>query len=120
MSGAIPILRIGQTLLASIQTELRDKVAQEFQEDVLAALEKRATNGLVVDISTLEVVDTYVARVLAETGRMAKLMGVETVLVGMRPEIAATLVRMGYAMDGVRTALNLQEGLAVLSRGRRR
>lgn len=114
MTGTIPILRIGQTLLASIQIELRDKVAQTFQEDVLAALERNSMTGLVIDISALETVDTYVARVLAETGRMAKLMGAQTVLVGMRPEIAATLVRMGYTMEGVRTALDLEEGLAQL------
>jgi rsbT antagonist protein RsbS len=69
----------------------------------------------VVDISGLEVVDTYVARVLADTARMAKLMGARSVLVGMRPEVAATLVRMGYAMDGVATALNVDEALVVLS-----
>ncbi len=73
-------------------------------------------SGLVIDISALEVVDTYVARVLAETGRMARLMGADTVLVGMRPEVAATLIRMGYMMDGIRTALNLEEGLELLTR----
>lgn len=114
MKGAIPILRLGRTLLVTIQDELRDNVVQAFQEDVLAALEKRGTSGLVIDISGLEVVDTYVARVLAETGRMAKLMGAETLLVGMRPEVAATLIRMGYTMHGIRTALNLEEGLALL------
>jgi rsbT antagonist protein RsbS len=119
MKGIIPILRLGRTLIASIQTELRDRVAQDFQDDVLTALEKRGTTGLVIDISGLETVDTYVARVLAETGRMARLMGATTVLVGMRPEIAATLVRMGYAMEGIETALNLEEGLARLRRKRR-
>lgn len=116
MKGVIPILRLGTTLLATIQDELRDHVAQAFQEDVLAQLEQRGTSGLVIDISALEVVDTYVARVLAETGRMARLMGTDTVLVGMRPEVAATLIRMGYSMDGVRTALNLEEGLSLLAR----
>jgi rsbT antagonist protein RsbS len=101
-------------LLTTIQGELRDQVAQDFQDDVLSALEERGTDGVVIDISALEVVDTYVARVLVETGRMAHLMGAHTVLVGMRPEIAATLVRMGYAMEGVQTALNLQEGLDLL------
>lgn len=114
MKGSIPILRLGRTLLATIQGELRDQVAQDFQDDVLSALEERGTDGLVIDISALEVVDTYVARVLVETARMARLMGASTVLVGMRPEIAATLVRMGYAMEGVQTALNLQEGLDLL------
>jgi rsbT antagonist protein RsbS len=120
MTGSIPLLRIGRTLLASIQVELRDKVAHAFQEGVLEALEKGEMTGLVIDISGLEVVDTYVARVLTETGRMAKLMGATTVLVGMRPEIAATLVRMGYAMEGVQTALDLEEGLALLREGRSR
>lgn len=119
MKGAIPILRLGETLLATIPDELRDDVAQGFQEDVLGALEKRDTSGLVIDISGLEVVDTYVARVLVETGRMAKLMGADTVLVGMRPDVAATLIRMGYAMDGVRSALNLEEGLELLEHLRR-
>ena len=119
MKGTIPILRLGRTLIASIQTELRDRVAQDFQDDVLSALEKRGTDGLVIDISGLETVDTYVARVLAETGRMAKLMGASTVLVGMRPEIAATLIRMGYSMTGIQTALNLEEGLARMHRKRR-
>jgi rsbT antagonist protein RsbS len=119
MTGPIPILRVGRTLLATIQTELRDNVANAFQQDVLLALERGGMAGLVIDISGLETVDTYVARVLADTGRMAKLMGAETVLVGMRPEIAATLVRMGYAMEGVQTALNLQEGLAALRKKHR-
>lgn len=112
--GQIPILRIGSTLLVSIQIELRDAVADAFQADVLEAIEKRGTTGLVIDISGLDMVDTYVARILAETGRMAKLMGTSTVLVGMRPEVAATLVRMGYGMEGVRTALDLDDGLALL------
>jgi rsbT antagonist protein RsbS len=114
MTGTIPILRIGRTLLATVQTELRDNVANAFQQDALHALEKGRMTGLVIDISGLETVDTYVARVLVDTGRMARLMGAATVLVGMRPEIAATLVRMGYSMEGVDTALNLEEGLARL------
>ncbi len=114
MHGAIPILRIGSTLLATIHIDLRDAVAEAFQADVLLAIEKDGATGLVIDISGLDMVDTYVARILADTGRMAKLMGTQTVLVGMRPEVAATLVRMGYGMEGVRTALNLEEGLATL------
>jgi rsbT antagonist protein RsbS len=111
MRGTIPILKIGRTLLATVQTDLRDNVANAFQQDALHALETGRMNGLVIDISGLETVDTYVARVLVDTGRMARLMGAATVLVGMRPEIAATLVRMGYSMEGVDTALNLEEGL---------
>jgi rsbT antagonist protein RsbS len=112
--GTIPILRMGDVLLTTVHVELRDAVAEAFQADVLAAIEKGHINGLVIDISGLDMVDTYVARILAETGRMARLMGTETVMCGMRPEIAATLVRMGYSMEGVHAALDLDEGLALL------
>jgi rsbT antagonist protein RsbS len=112
--GAIPILRIGPTLLATLHVELRDAVAEAFQEDVLSAIEKSGSTGLLIDISGLDMVDSYVARIVAETGRMAKLMGTTTVLVGMRPEVAATLIRMGYALDGVHTALNVDDGLELL------
>ncbi len=112
--GQIPILRIGSTLLATVHIELRDAVAEAFQEDVLTSIERTGASGLVIDISGLDMVDSYVARIVAETGRMAKLMGTQTVLVGMRPEVSATLIRMGYAMEGVRTALNLDDGLELL------
>lgn len=114
MRGQIPIMRIGPTLLATVHIELRDAVAEAFQEDVLERIEKTGSTGLVIDISGLDMVDSYVARIVAETGRMAKLMGTTTVLVGMRPEVAATLVRMGYTMEGVKTALDVDDGLAHL------
>ncbi len=114
MRGTIPILRMGNVLITTVHVELRDAVAEAFQADVLSAIEKRRTNGLVIDISGLDMVDTYVARILAETGRMARLMGTDTVLCGMRPEVSATLVRMGYSMEGVHAALDLDEGLALL------
>lgn len=113
--GLIPILRIGSNLLATIQVELRDTSAQALQRDVLEAIEKARTRGLILDITALDTVDTFVARILTETGRMAALMGTRTVLVGMRPEVAATLVRMGFNMKGVHTALNIEEGLALLA-----
>jgi rsbT antagonist protein RsbS len=114
MRGQIPILRVGTNLLTTIHIDLDDSIAEAFQGDVLTAIERTGAKGLVVDISALESVDTYVARVLADTGRMAKLMGARTVLVGMRPEVAATLVGMGYSMIGVETALDVDEGLALL------
>jgi rsbT antagonist protein RsbS len=117
--GTIPILRMGDVLLTTIHVELRDAVAEAFQADVLAAIEKGYIKGLIIDISGLDMVDTYVARILAETGRMAKLMGTATVLCGMRPEISATLVRMGYTMEGVHAALDLDEGLELLRELRR-
>ncbi len=114
MHGTIPILRMGDILLTTIHIELRDAVAEAFQADVLQAIERRRTRGIIIDVSGLDMVDTYVARILAETGRMARLMGTQTVLVGMRPEVSATLVRMGYPMNGVHTALDLDEGIELL------
>lgn len=116
MRGQIPILRIGSTLLATIQLELHDTTAELFQQDVLKAIEASGAGGLLIDITGLDTVDTFVARILTDTGRMAALMGAETVLVGMRPEVAATLVRMGFTVEGVRTALNVDDGLALLGR----
>jgi rsbT antagonist protein RsbS len=113
--GQIPILRIGSNLLATIQVELRDTIAESFQHDVLKAIEKAKARGLIIDITALDTVDTFVARILTDTGRMAALMGTRTVLVGMQPEVAATLVRMGFNMQGVHTALNIEEGLALLA-----
>jgi rsbT antagonist protein RsbS len=110
-AGPIPILKIGSTLLATIQIDLHDTVVDSFQNDVLEEIERTGANGLIVDISALETVDSYVARMLANTGKMAKLMGTNTVIVGMRPAVAATLVRMGYFMEGIDTALSLEEGL---------
>jgi len=115
-TGTIPILKIGSTLLATIQVELVDTVVDAFQGDVLEEIEKTGASGLIVDISALETVDSYVARMLANTAKMAKLMGTETVIVGMRPAVAATLVRMGYFMEGISTALSLEEGLELLGR----
>jgi rsbT antagonist protein RsbS len=118
LRGAIPILRLGDVLISSVHIDLHDAVAEAFQADVLTHIEKTGAKGLVIDVSGLEMVDSYVARIIADTGRMAKLMGTQMVLVGMRPEVAATLVRMGYSMEGVKTALNLDAGLAALHKAK--
>jgi rsbT antagonist protein RsbS len=115
-TGPIPILKIGSTLIVTIQIELHDTLVDLFQKDILEEIEKTGEKGLIIDISALETVDSYVARMLANTAKMAKLMGTETVVVGMRPAVAATLVRMGYFMDGIQTALSLEEGLTLLGR----
>jgi len=112
--GSIPILKVASTLLVTLQTDLHDAMAEAFQQDLLSAIEREPVSGLLIDISGLYMVDSYVARILTETGKMARLMGTETVIVGMRPEVAATLVRMGYSFGAVRTALNVDEGLALL------
>jgi rsbT antagonist protein RsbS len=114
LRGSIPILKVASTLLVTLQTDLHDAVAEAFQEDLLAAIEREPVRGLLIDISALYMVDSYVARILTDTGKMAHLMGADTVIVGMRPEVAATLVRMGYSFGTVRTALNVDEGLALL------
>jgi rsbT antagonist protein RsbS len=115
--GSIPVLRIGSTLLVTIQTDLHDALAEAFQEDILVTIEKQGASGLIIDVSGLETVDSYVARLLTDTGRMARLMGTDTVIVGVRAEVAATLVRMGYTMgNAVRTALNVDDGLRLLGR----
>lgn len=113
MPASIPILKLRGHLLVSVQTELGDAVVEAFQRDVLCAIERERDRhgGLILDISGLEIVDTYVARVLAETAAMARLMGRETVVCGMRPEVAATLVQMGYLLTDVLTALDLDDGL---------
>jgi rsbT antagonist protein RsbS len=114
LRGSIPILRVAGTLLVTLQTDLHDAVAEAFQEDLLSAIERQPVSGLIIEISALDMVDSYVARILTETGKMAHLMGAETVIVGMRPEVAVTLVRMGYSFGAVRTALNVDEGLELL------
>ncbi len=120
MSGLrIPVLHVGGSLLVTVQVDLKDTLADAFQEDLLDRLATSGARGLIVDISGLDFVDSYVARILAETGRMAHLMGAVTVLVGMRPVVAATLVRMGFRMEGVETALNVDHGLELVRRLRK-
>lgn len=114
MPGAIPILRVGRVLVATLHVDLNDTVAEAFHADILTSIQKTSAVGVVIDISGLDTVDSYVARVLSDISKTAKLMGATAVLVGMRPEVALTLIRMGYAMEGMRTALNLEEGILLL------
>lgn len=115
-SGAVPILRVAGVLLVSIQVDLGDTVAEALQEDILQAISRTASTGLIIDVTGLEVVDSFVARVLVDTARMARLMGTETVIAGLRPEVAATLVRMGFDVSDVRAALDIDSGLGLLGR----
>lgn len=113
-TGTVPILQVAGVLLVSIQIDLGDTVATALQEDVLSAISRTGSTGLVIDVTGLEMVDSFVARVLVDTGRMARLMGTETVIVGLRPEVAGTLVRMGFDVSEVRAALDIDEGLELL------
>lgn len=112
----IPILKSGDILITSIQIALTDREALQFQDDVLAEVARADAKGLVIDITAMDVVDSFMARVLNETANMAQLMGTRTVIAGMRPAVALTLVEMGRRLVGVETALNLEQGLTRLLR----
>jgi rsbT antagonist protein RsbS len=110
----IPILRMGELLLVSIQVEMHDRLALMLQEDLLAKIAETGSRGVLIDISAVEMVDSFIARVIAEISSMARLLGADTVLVGMRPAVAITLVELGMALPGVRTAVSVERGIAVL------
>ena len=107
----IPILRLGEILLTSIQVELTDNDAMDFQADVLSAVSRHEAQGIVIDITALDVVDSYLARIINETADMVTLLGAEVVVCGMQPSVALTLIEMGRALIGVETALNLDQGV---------
>jgi rsbT antagonist protein RsbS len=107
----IPILRLGDLLLTSIQSDITDEQALALQTDLLRQLDQSQVRGVVLDISSLDVIDSYMARILSETARMARLMGGEVVITGMNPMVAVTLVEMGRELTDVATALNLEQGI---------
>lgn len=115
MRESFPILRVRGRLLVAIQGDLLDATAKLLQRSVLQEIEKRGASGLIIDISGLEMVDSYVAGLLVKTAKMARLMGTETVLCGMQPQVAATLTEMGYTFRGVWTALDVDQGLDLLA-----
>jgi rsbT antagonist protein RsbS len=110
----IPILKIGHILITSLPVALTDREAMQLQDDILAEAARTDAKGLVIDITALDVVDSFMARVLSDTADMVELMGTRTVIVGMRPLVAVTLVQMGRRLVGVETALDLEKGLARL------
>jgi len=116
----VPILRIGDNLVTSIQAALTDQQAHQFQREVLEAVARAEVFGIVIDITALDVVDSYMARILNDTVNNVHLLGTKSVIVGIRPEVAMTLVRMGRRLIGVENALNLQEGLKKLERMQQR
>ena len=110
----IPILQIGQNVVVPIQTELDDLGARKMQEDVLLRIEKIGAAGLVIDVSTVSIIDSFLGRILVDTSKMAKLMGAEAVIVGMKKEVVLTLIQLGLRMENLNTALNLEAGLELL------
>ncbi|MFF2860226.1 STAS domain-containing protein [Streptomyces rubiginosohelvolus] len=116
MTERVPVLRIGDILLVSIQVDLEDQTVLDLQEDLSEQIVARAARGVVIDITAVEIVDSFVGRMLATIASISRLLDAETVVVGMRPAVAITLVELGLSLGGVRTALDLEKGLALLRR----
>jgi rsbT antagonist protein RsbS len=110
----IPILRMGEFLLVTIQIDMHDQLALKLQDDLSAAISKYAAKGVLIDISSLEMVDSFIGRMVADISGMGRILGAETVLVGMQPAVAITLVELGLSLPGVATALNVERGMALL------
>jgi rsbT antagonist protein RsbS len=113
---AIPLILLGHNLIVSIQTDLEDNIALRLRDDIAHEIVRTGATGLVIDVTAIDIMDSYTARVIDDIGRNSALMGARSVLVGLRPAIAITLVEMGMEMGNVRTALNLEAGLALLDR----
>jgi rsbT antagonist protein RsbS len=112
----IPILRMGEFLLATIQVDMHDRLALSLQDDLTQAIVRYGSRGVLVDISALEIVDSFIGRMIADISGMARILDARTVLVGMQPAVAITLVELGLSLPGVPTALNVERGMQLLRR----
>jgi rsbT antagonist protein RsbS len=110
----VPVLKIGDILLVSIQIDMEDQVALQLQEDLAERIVSTGTHGVIIDISGLDIVDSFVGRTLATIASVSRVLDAETVVVGMRPAVAITLVELGLSLPGIRTALNVELGIAML------
>ncbi len=110
----IPILRMGDFLLVTIQVDMHDQLALQLQDDLTSAIEKNSAKGVLIDISALEMVDSFIGRMIANISGMARLLDAKTVVVGMQPAVAITLVELGLSLSGVTTALNVDRGMQSL------
>ncbi|MFC1642359.1 STAS domain-containing protein [Myxococcota bacterium] len=113
-SAMIPVIRLYGCLIVSIQVDLTDSMVVALKEDIGTAIERSGARGLLIDVSGMFVMDSYVSRAIQELAQIARLMGVEAVIVGMAPAVATTLVEMSVRQTGVKTALNLERGLEVI------
>ena len=114
----IPILKMGDFLLVTIQVDMHDRLAMQLQDDLTARIAAIAARGVLIDISGLEIVDSFIGRMLGNIAAMSRVLDAETVVVGMRPAVAITLVELGMSLPGVRTALNVEKGMELLSASR--
>ena len=110
----IPILKMGRYLLVTIQVDMHDRLAMTLQDDLTERITKDRAKAVLIDISALEMVDSFIGRMLANIAAMARVLDAQTVVVGMQPAVAITLVELGLSLDGVRTALNVDKGMALL------
>ncbi len=110
----IPILKIGDVLIASVQVALHDSSAVQFKEDLLNRIYETKARGLIVDLTAVEVVDSFIGRLINDIASMAGLMGTRVVITGLQPAVAITLVELGLTLAGVRTALDVDRGMALL------
>jgi rsbT antagonist protein RsbS len=110
----IPILKLGEFLLVSIQVDMHDRLALTLQDDLTDRIVKSRAKGVLIDISSLEMVDSFIGRMIGNIAAMSRILDAETVVVGMQPAVAITLVELGLSLPGVRTALNPEKGMALL------
>ncbi|GAB3647510.1 STAS domain-containing protein [Ramlibacter alkalitolerans] len=115
----IPILQMGNTLLVTIQVDMQDQMALALQDDLANKIATTGAKGVLIDISALEIVDSFVGRMLASISGISRILDATTVVVGMQPAVAITLVELGLSLAGVRTALNVERGMELLAQGRR-
>ena len=111
----IPIRKMGGFLLVSIQVDMHDRLAMQLQEDLTSRIAETGAQGVLIDISSLEMVDSFIGRMLGNIAAMSRVLDAQTVVVGMRPAVAITLVELGMSLPGVRTALNVERGMELLS-----
>ena len=111
----IPILKLGDRLLVSIQWELDDQTALQFQEDLLHKIHETSARGVVIDITSIDFIDSFIAKVLGDVMDMSKLMGAQVVITGIQPAVAITLIELGIRLEDVLTALDLENGLTKLN-----
>jgi len=107
----IPILQMGEFLLVTIQVDMHDRLAMTLQDDLTSRIEKTSAKGVLIDISSLEMVDSFIGRMIANISGMSRILDASTVVVGMQPAVAITLVELGLSLTGVQTALNVERGM---------